>query len=114
MEKLSAGIEMGSAAKNRIRAKIKSDQESLLNDLYTLTQTLNGDQPLLDAQKTFPLEKLSDPKRSYGQQTMIFKASIKGILQDIDSGKSEIKLDVISEEQLKNIAKIDSWLNLRP
>ncbi len=105
LEKLSAGIEMGSAAKNRIRAKIKSDQESLLNDLYTLTQTLNGDQPLLDAQKTFPLEKLSDPKRSYGQQTMIFKASIKGILQDIDSGKSEIKLDVISEEQLKNIAK---------
>ena len=105
LEKLSAGIEMGSAAKNKIRGKIKADQESLLNDLYTLTQTLNGDQPLLDAQKTFPLEKLSDLKRSYGQQTMIFKASIKDILQDVDSGKSEIKLDVISEEQLKNIAK---------
>tara|TARA_R110001632_G_scaffold172402_2_gene291790 strand:+ start:11176 stop:21801 length:10626 start_codon:yes stop_codon:yes gene_type:complete len=40
LEKLSAGIEMGSAAKNRIRAKIKSDQESLLNDLYTLSEDL--------------------------------------------------------------------------
>jgi len=102
---LNSGVELTSAEKKRVRNKIKTQQESLLNGLNRLTKVLKSDQPLLDAQKTFSLEKLSDPKSSFGEQRMIFKASIKGILQDVDSGKSEIKLDVISEEQLKNIAK---------
>ena len=40
LEMLNAGIQMGSAEKNRIRDKIKADQESSLNDLYTLSENL--------------------------------------------------------------------------
>ena len=112
LEKLSAGIEMGSAAKKRIRDKIKADQESLLNDLYTLTQTLNGDQQRIDEEDSFFIEKFSGKyNKAFSTLGGISDQNIQSVVKNIDSGKTKIKLDVVSEEEIAASGLLTKFLN---
>jgi len=99
LEKLSAGVEMGSAAKNRIRAKIKSDQESLLNDLYTLTQTLNSDQISVPKQTTYEIKKYDTGL----EQIVLYR-----------KGKKIGHLDISTDEKKISDPKVNALYNANP
>ena len=110
---LNSGIELTSAEKKRVRNKIKTQQESLLNGLNRLTKVLKGDESIPDSKVNFKNKAFEGDFIEFYESIEKDLFQLEGldyssITDRINNGTLELNIDYIDGKKLNPKNEMES------